>query len=132
MTKYILAWLPMVFIAIFNALIRESFFAKHLSELHAHQVSTVTCILFFAIYIGLIIRTWKPESSRQAVFIGLIWLGLTLAFEFSFGHFVAGHPWSRLFHDYNLFAGRVWIFVLIWVTLAPVLFFRLQKKLEMT
>ena len=46
-----------------------------------------------------------------------------MAFEFSFGHFVAGHSWSRLFQDYNLFAGRLWVLVLLWLTLAPYLFY---------
>ena len=53
-------------------------------------------------------------------------LAMTVAFEFLFGHYVAGHSWDRLLHDYNLFAGRVWVVVLVWVTVAPYLFFRLR------
>jgi hypothetical protein len=127
MWKYILAWAPMVLIAIVNAALRENVFAKRLSELQAHQVSTATGVLLFGIYIWVITRIWRPESSGQAFAIGLIWLGLTIAFEFLFGHFVMGHPWSRLFHDYNVFAGRVWGIILIWVMLAPYAFYRLQK-----
>jgi hypothetical protein len=56
-----------------------------------------------------------------------MWLSLTIAFEFLFGHFVAGHLWSKLLHDYNVLAGRVWAFFLIWVTAAPYLFYRLQR-----
>jgi hypothetical protein len=127
MWKYILAWAPMVLIAIVNAALRENVIAKRLSELQAHQVSTATGVLLFGIYIWVITRIWRPESSGQAFAIGLIWLGLTIAFEFLFGHFVMGHPWSRLFHDYNVFAGRVWGIILIWVMLAPYAFYRLQK-----
>jgi hypothetical protein len=29
-------------------------------------------------------------------------------FEFLVGHYVMGHPWSRLLHDYNILAGRLW------------------------
>jgi hypothetical protein len=29
----------------------------------------------------------------------------TVAFELTFGHYVMGHPWSRLLADYNLLAG---------------------------
>jgi hypothetical protein len=127
MWKYILAWVPMVLIAIANAFLRENVFAKRLSELQAHQVSTATGVLLFGIYIWVITRIWRPGSPGQAFIIGLIWLGLTVAFEFLFGRYVVGHPWSRLFHDYNLLAGRVWVMVLIWVTLAPYVFYRLQK-----
>jgi hypothetical protein len=127
MWKYVLAWIPLIFIAIPNAMLRENVFAKYLDELKAHQASSATAVLLFGLYIWVMIHIWKPESARQAVAIGLIWFGLTVAFEFLFGHYVVGHPWSRLFHDYNLFAGRVWIVVLIWLTLAPYIFFRLQK-----
>ncbi len=52
----------------------------------------------------------------------LAWLGLTVAFEFLFGHYAMGHTWSRLLQDYKLLEGRVWVLLLIWVTMAPLLF----------
>jgi hypothetical protein len=123
-----IAWVPMIVIAILNGILRENLFTKYLTELRAHQASTISLILFFAIYIWGVTRIWKPDSQKQAIWIGLIWLGLTILFEFGFGHFIMRNPWSKLFHDYNLFAGRVWSFVLLWVALAPWLFFRIQNK----
>ena len=64
---------------------------------------------------------------RASAVIGLVWLGMTVAFEFFFGHYVAKRSWSDLLRDYNLFAGCVWLVVLVWVTLAPYLFYRLQQ-----
>ena len=114
----------MVLIAILNGIAREAWYANHLPELRAHQVSTLTAMVLFGIYIWVIIRVWRPESSRQAMLIGLIWLALTVAFEFLFGHFVMGHPWSRLLHDYNILEGRVWSVLLLWITVAPYVFYR--------
>jgi hypothetical protein len=65
--------------------------------------------------------------SPQSLTIGLIWLALTVAFEFLFGHIVRGFPWSRFLLEYNIFAGRLWAAVLVWVTLAPYVFYRLQN-----
>ena len=124
MLKYVIAWIPMVFIAILNGTLRQSWYGQYLSELRAHQLSTLTGILLFAIYIGLMTGIWEPDSAAQALTIGFIWLGLTVAFEFIFGHYVAGQAWKRLLEDYNIFAGRVWIALLIWVALAPYLFYR--------
>jgi hypothetical protein len=59
--------------------------------------------------------------------IGLTWLALTVAFEFLFGHYVAGHSWRALLNDYDLLAGRLWVLVLAWLALAPYLFYRLQR-----
>jgi hypothetical protein len=127
MWKYVLAWIPMVLIAIANGMLRESSYGKRMSELQAHQISTLSGILLFSVYIWVVILIWRPDTSEQAITIGLIWLGLTVAFEFLFGHYVAGHTWSKLFYDYNVFAGRLWVVVLLWVTVAPYVFYRLQK-----
>lgn len=123
--RYVLAWIPMIFIGIINGIVREATYGKYLSDLRAHQVSTVTGVLLFGLYVWVLARAWRFESMSQAVAIGCIWLGLTVAFEFLFGHYVAGHAWSKLIADYNILAGRVWIVVLIWIAIAPTLFYRL-------
>ena len=127
MLKYIIAWIPLVFIAIGNGLLREKVIASRVTELHAHQISTATFLLFFSGYTWFLLKLWKPASPEAAIYIGLIWFGLTVAFEFLFGHYLVGHTWSRLLHDYNIFAGRIWMLVLIWVCLAPYVFYQLQK-----
>jgi hypothetical protein len=124
-SRYIVAWLPMIVIGISNGILRESTYGKYLDELRAHQISTLIGIIFFSLYIGNLVYFWHLESSSQAITIGLIWLLLTVGFEFLFGHFIAGHSWSRLGQDYNLLAGRVWIFVLLIITFAPLLFYQL-------
>ncbi len=125
--RYALAWVPMVIIAVANGAARDLVYGKRLSELRAHQVSTVTGIVLFGLYIFALTRYWKIESSGQALSIGFIWLLLTLAFEFLFGRFVAGRSWERLLHDYNLFAGRIWILIPVWIAVAPYLFYLIRK-----
>ena len=127
MWKYLLAWIPMIFIAIANGIFRERVLTGRFKELAAHQFSTVTLAVLFGVYIWVLIRIWRPESSQQAITIGLLWLGLTIAFEFLFGHYVAGHSWSKLFNDYNILAGRIWIVILIWVAISPYIFYQIQK-----
>jgi hypothetical protein len=121
--RYILAWLPMVAIAIFNGILREKTYGKALSESRAHQLSTITGIALLGTYIWVVISLWGFESFTQAVIVGCLWLALTIAFEFLFGHFVAKHSWTDLLADYNLLAGRLWPLVLVWVAIAPVLFY---------
>lgn len=126
MGKYLLAWVPMVLIAVGNGTLRAAWYGKYLGELRAHQISTLSGILLLGIYIWVLIRIWRPESAGQALAIGVLWLGLTIAFECLFGHYAAGLSWRRLLHDYNILAGRVWALVLLWVAVAPYVFFRLQ------
>lgn len=124
---YFLLWFVLVVIAIINGAVRNGVYQKYLGDLLAHQVSTVIGIALFGIFIWFAVNKWRPESSNQAVLIGVMWLVMTVIFEFIFGHYVFGNPWSKLLHDYNILQGRVWILILIWVTIAPYLFYKLQK-----
>ena len=125
--RYILAWFPMVVIAIVNGVIRERWYGRYVSELSAHQISTVTGTMLFGVYIWGISGVWMPESGGQALAVGGIWLVMTVCFEFLFGHYVAGHSWRHLLHDYHIGAGRIWALLLVWVAVAPYIFYRLQQ-----
>lgn len=127
MWKYFLLWIPMLPIAVANGALREVWLRRSMAELPAHQTSTVLLLLLFAVYIWIVLRRWPPASPGQAAAVGLLWLGLTLAFEFLFGRYGSGLSWRQLLQDYNLSAGRLWIFVPLWVAAAPSVFHRLQR-----
>lgn len=38
------------------------------------------------------------------------------------------NPWSELLRDYNIHQGRLWVLVLVFITLAPLIFYKLQSK----
>lgn len=55
---------------------------------------------------------------------------MTVVFEFGFGHYVMGHSWEMLLHDYNVLEGRLWVVVLAAVWAGPVLLQRRGGKSE--
>jgi len=124
---YMISWLGLVLLAILNGTLRQKGYGPLMSELSAHQVSTLIAIIIFAVYIYIITGFFRLESARQALLIGAVWVAMTVIFEFLFGHFVMGHSWSRLFHDYNLLQGRLWLLVLIWTFIAPWIFYRIRS-----
>jgi len=125
--RYVVAWVPMLIIAIANGALRQLTFGRVMSELHAHQLSTVIGSVWIGLFIYVVVRIWPPSSARQAVVIGVIWLLLTVIFEFAFGRWVMHRTWGQLLSDYNLAAGRVWIVFLAWLTTAPYMFFKLRN-----
>ncbi len=128
--KYVCAWFGMMVLAILNGGVRDGVYADHFGALAAHQISTAALLVLFVISFRVLTTKWPLASSRQAWAIGLIWLAMTLVFEFGMGRFVSGLPWSAMFHDYNLFAGRVWVVIPLWVLIGPYLFFRLNVVKE--
>jgi hypothetical protein len=125
--RYAAAWLLMMLLAVLNGAFREAFLRERFGELGAHQLSTLTLLLLLSAFVWILVRIKTPESSGQAWLVGFIWLAMTLAFEFGFGHFIAGKPWSELLKDYDMISGRIWVLIPAWVTVAPYLFYRIAR-----
>ena len=117
----------MIVIAFANATFRQLFLLKHFSELRAHQLSTITLMLLCTIFVWAIFIHLQIQSPTQAFLIGSLWVVLTVAFEFSLGR-LTNKPWSYLFHDYHLFAGRIWTLFILYLFLLPYLFYIANKQ----
>lgn len=126
MWKYLITWFVMLLVSIANGAVRDFTYGKHMNELKAHQLSTISSVLLLGVVIWGFVRLFPPASRQEAVSIGILWMALTVAFEFIFFHFVGGHSWTELLANYNVLQGRVWVVVLVWVAIAPYVFYRLR------
>lgn len=124
--KAIGLWMILVVVAIVNGTFRVAVLNPRFSDLTAHQISSVTGSVLILLVTMALIPLLGVTSTKGLLGIGLLWLALTVAFEFGFGHYVAGHPWERLLADYNLLKGRLWVLVLAMAFLAPLLAARLR------
>ncbi|MCF6132515.1 hypothetical protein [Flavobacterium wongokense] len=127
MLKYILLWFPMIIIAVVNGSVRDLWYKNYLGELKAQQLSTIALILFLGSYINFVIKKYPPQSVSKSLIIGLIWMLLTLAFEFGFGLY-RGNSWPQLLKAYNIMTGNIWILIPIGLFLAPYLLYTFPKK----
>lgn len=125
--RYAIGWFGLVVLAILNGALRTKGYQEFMDELTAHQLSTGVGICIFGIYTWILTGIWTIGSSREALAIGCMWLLFTIAFEFLFGRYVMGQPWSRLLQDYNVLQGRLWILVPLWMAIAPYVFYRLRS-----
>jgi len=128
--RYALAWVGMLVLAIANGALRQATFGRVLPELRAHQLSTLIGSVLMGAFMWVVLRWWPPASRREAIAIGLLWVSLTVAFEFFMGLVLLGRPVAQVLADYNVFAGRVWVLFLLWLTVAPWLFFRIRAAAE--
>lgn len=113
------AWLGGAVVGVGNGVVREATYGKRLNEYAAHQVSVFTAIAAFAGYFSWLQRRWPLADRYEALRVGRTWLVLTVLFEFGFGRLVAKKPWRALLADYNLFRGRTWPLVLLWLWRGP-------------
>lgn len=120
------AWVAMLLLSVANGAFRDFSYGRGVTELAAHQISTAIGTVLLGTVAWVFVRRYPPPSARHALSIGVLWAGLTVAFEFLFFHFVAGHPWDVLLANYDVTKGRVWVLVVLWLLVAPYLFFRMR------
>lgn len=125
--KYILYWLPMILIAFANATLRELVIVRYFNEFLSGQLSTITLIVFCGIYIWLILPYLNILNSGEAFLIGIVWVVLTMAFEFTLGR-LTNKSWAELFREYNLFAGNLWSLFLLCLFILPYLFYIIRNR----
>jgi len=114
-------WLLLAVSAILVAVFRVEVLLPQFGEQTAHQLGTILYLIFQFIIIYLFIRKMKIKDVKTLLGIGFFWVVITVIFEFVFGHYVMGHPWQKLFADYNLFNGRLWVLVLLNNIFAPLI-----------
>lgn len=117
-----LAWFALALAAIVNGVFRTNVILPYTGEPVAHRIGTATFIILVLLITYIAFRVAPVfYTKRELLLIGCAWLIVTVLFEFGFGHYIAKHSWERLFADYNIMNGRVWLFALITVGVAPVL-----------
>src|SRR5947199_2363361 len=89
-------WLLLAVLAIINGVIREKLFVPLFGEQPALPLSGILLSALILVSALIVFRFLGISSSAQAWLIGGIWLLFTVAFEFLFGHFVAGESLSKL------------------------------------
>jgi len=121
------AWFLMLIISMINGALRDFGYGKYMTELHAHQLSTVISLIVLGALMWLFTSHYATASVREALILGGFWSGLTLAFEFLFFHYVGKHSWTELLANYDVLHGRIWVLVVLWLFIAPYVFFIFKK-----
>jgi hypothetical protein len=124
--KYFFAWFGLVVLGLLNATIRQVVYARYVSELAGHQISTLTLAVLVGLYAWALSGFLKLSSPGEAIGVGLMWMVLTIVFEFALGRYVVGDSWGTLLRAYNLLEGRVWGLFVLWVGVAPYVFYRIE------
>jgi hypothetical protein len=125
--RAIAVWFGILVLANINGAVRQAWLIPRLGEPGGRMVSTLALSGVVLLLTWLTIPWIEPTSTRAAMKIGVMWLGLTLAFEFLVGHYVFGQSWRKLLEDYDIMRGRIWVLVLLLVLFAPLLTARSRR-----
>ena len=119
--RAIITWLFFLPVPIINGFLREKWYKAVVGETAAHQIGTlvVSSVFFIYAYISLKDKI-SVLNNVELLKIGLLWLIMTVFFEFGLG-LAGGRSWEYMLADYNIIKGRIWVLVLLTVFTSPFL-----------
>lgn len=125
--KAFITWLIFIPVAMLNGAVRQILLLPRLGDTKSRQVSTIILSSAYILLSYLLIGEHLSRiGNGQLLITGLIWLFLTLAFEFGLG-LATGKSWGYMLKDYKITKGRIWPFFLFIVLISPYIIKFLNK-----
>lgn len=122
-------WLLLAVVMSANGIFRELALVPLVGRTRAGIISATLGIAIILTVTRFAYRSRTGELPMQPIQVSplgvsLSWLGMTVAFEELFGHYVDGKSWAELASNYAIWHGQLWPLVLLSVGLAPLLWGR--------
>jgi hypothetical protein len=122
--RVVLIWLLLAVCMIGNGIIREVALVRVFGRDFSELASVVLGIAIVLAVTSQFFRSTRAMGMDELFRVSILWLVMTVAFEFSFGHYVDHKTWSELAANYAIWRGRLFILVLVALGLAPFLWNR--------
>ncbi len=106
-------WLMEVLVSGFNFFVLMNLiYEPRWGQLVAHQIGMSTRIVYIFIFAYFLLRFVKEYVAEDLLHVGVLWLVLTLIFEWV-GSLAIGRPVEEILIGWNIFAGYMWPYVLL-------------------
>jgi hypothetical protein len=105
MLRGLAVWVCIIFLEVLHGIARMLFLAPALGDFRARQVAVFTGSILIVLVATMFIGWIRPASVREAAYVGILWVVLTLTFEIAFGRLVVHATWARIASDYDLLRG---------------------------
>jgi hypothetical protein len=106
-------WLIDTLIAAFNFFVLMNLvYEPRWGSLAAHQIGMSTRVAAIFVLAYLLLRYVKEYSTKDLIFIGLVWLGLEEILEWG-GSFILRRSLEGILIGWNIFAGYMWPYVML-------------------
>lgn len=116
--RSLLVWLCFIPVAILNGGLRQYVLVRWLGEVGANALSGVLLSLFILLITWLLLPRIVRYNQKESFRIGIVWMLLTIGFEFIFG-LTGGISFRELLSAYNPMSGNLWLLVVITTFGAP-------------
>jgi len=123
--KSLLVWLLIIPFAILNGGLRNEVIEPMLGWIAEPISGIILCTFIFLLCLFLIPRLGHGNK-KTYIFMGCVWLLLTIIIEFIIG-FIEGNTLNELLAAYNITTGNLWTLVLITTAISPYLSVKIKR-----
>ena len=116
--KATLVWLLIIVVESVHGVLRNLFVAPAIGDFESRQAGVFIGSALILLIAWLTAPWLKLNCRAQFAGAGLLWVGLTLVFEFSLG-VAMGLSWERIASDYNIAKGGLLPLGLVVMAIAP-------------
>lgn len=121
-------WLLILVLAVLNGWLREAVLLPSVGKPLAFVLSGVLLSVCIVVVSLVFVPRLDRLRAAQSLNLGLLWLVLTLVFEFGFGRLIQSRPWPELLEAYTFKDGNIWPLVLVVTFFAPLLAVRFGER----
>jgi hypothetical protein len=118
-TRGVVVWFVLICAELVHGIARAIWLVPVVGDFHSRQVGVFTGTIINLTIAALFIRWIRPARIVNAIYIGGIWLVLTVVFEVGFGRAIIRASWQRIGADYDLIHGGLLPIGLVLLALAP-------------
>lgn len=116
--RSLLVWLYFIPVAILNGGLRQYVLVRWFGEVGANALSGVLLSLFILLITWQLLPRIVRYNQKESYRIGIVWMLLTIGFEFIFG-LTGGISFRELLSAYNPMTGNLWLLVVVTTFGAP-------------
>jgi hypothetical protein len=126
--RALVVWCILIGVEFTHGTLRTIFLVPVVGDFRSRQIGVFTgSVLILAV--AYVLVPWLHASGRRVLgLVGVLWLALTVVFEFGFGHFVLGRSWENLASDYNILRGGFLLIGMAVLMFAPVVAARMRDR----
>ena len=126
--KSLAVWALIIPLSIVNGFVRNSVLEPFMGK-YALPASGITlCAMIFALCWFLVPRLGEGNRKTYRI-VGVLWVLLSVVFEYSVGIFLLGASWTELAAAYNPASGDLWLLVLVCIGIAPLFTAKMQSRI---
>ena len=114
-------WFVLIAVEFAHGILRTIFLVPVVGDLRARQIGVFTGSILILAVVYLLVPWLQAVETKCLILVGVLWVVLTVTFEFTFGHFVFRRSWKDLASDYNILRGGFLLLGLVVLLFAPVI-----------